>query len=182
MEILALLMSAALLSIERISYVLIWRYPDSFHACCQHSAIAAFGEPVAVLRKLFYFFKGLQLSVFIGWCIFFAQGGLPLPTGTPLAVTAGGLLILFGQVLNLGVFYRLGNVGVFYGNKLGYQVSWCEGFPFSLFKHPQYVGTLISIWGFFLVMRFPHGDWIALPAIETLYYSLGAYFERAEDA
>jgi len=27
-------------------------------------------------------------------------------------------------------------------------------------------------------MRFPHDDWYILPALETVYYVLGAYFER----
>jgi phosphatidyl-N-methylethanolamine N-methyltransferase len=67
---------------------------------------------------------------------------------------------------------------VFYGDKFGYEVCWCRKFPFSLLKHPQYVGALLSIWGFFLAMRFPHEDWYILPALETVYYSLGAYFER----
>ena len=43
--------------------------------------------------------------------------------------------------------------------------------------HPQYVGAVLTIWGFFLVMRFPHADWFLLPAVETVYYSVGAYFE-----
>jgi len=46
-----------------------------------------------------------------------------------------------------------------------------------LFKHPQYAGTLLSIWGFFLVVRFPHDDWYLLPILETGYYTLSAYFE-----
>ncbi|MGH8503770.1 MAG: methyltransferase [Gammaproteobacteria bacterium] len=174
-----ILACAALLSIERIAYFWVWRYPDSFHALCAYPPIAAFGTPIDVLQKLFYLFKAVQLSVFIGWCFYFGEGALPLPHGTLLSFVAGGLLIIFGQLLNFSVFYRLGTVGVFYGNKLGYQVSWREGFPFSLCKHPQYVGALISIWGFFLLMRFPHGDWIVLPVIETLYYALGAHFERS---
>ena len=43
---------------------------------------------------------------------------------------------------------------------------------------PQYVGTVLSIWGFFLVMRFPHDDWLVLPVLETIYYTLGARLER----
>jgi methylene-fatty-acyl-phospholipid synthase len=172
-----LLLSAVFLSIERISYVLIWHYPDTFRSVCRRAEIAAFGEPVDVLQRLFYVFKAIQLSVFIGWCIIFADGALPLPTGGLLATLAGGLLILIGQTLNLSVFYRLGKHGVFYGNKLGYDIPWCKGFPFSICKHPQYFGTLISIWGFFLIMRFPNSDWIILPAIQTFYYALGAYFE-----
>jgi hypothetical protein len=30
----------------------------------------------------------------------------------------------------------------------------------------------------FLIMRFPHADWYLLPAIETVYYVLGAYCEQ----
>jgi methylene-fatty-acyl-phospholipid synthase len=87
-------------------------------------------------------------------------------------------LIVLGQVLNLSVFFRLGKLGVFYGNRFGYPVLWCRRFPFSWFKHPQYTGALLSIWGFFLVMRFPHDDWYLLPALETVYYVVGAHFER----
>ncbi len=82
-----------------------------------------------------------------------------------------------GQILNLSVFYRLGVVGVFFGDRLGHEVPWCRAFPFSWISHPQYVGALLTIWGFFLVMRFPHADWFFLPAVETVYYSVGAYFE-----
>ena len=89
----------------------------------------------------------------------------------------GGALIVVGQLLNCAVFYRLGTVGVFYGNKLGYDIPWSQAFPFSWLKHPQYVGTVCSIWGFFLIMRFPHHDWYMLPALETVYYVLGACFE-----
>jgi hypothetical protein len=78
----------------------------------------------------------------------------------------------------VSVFCRLGKVGVFYGNKLGYEISRCHAFPFSVLAHPQYVGTLLSIWGFFLVMRFPHDDWYLLPTVETVYYVLGIYYEQ----
>ncbi len=71
-----------------------------------------------------------------------------------------------------------GQVGVFYGNKFGYPTRWVRKFPFSCLRHPQYIGALLSIWGFFLVMRFPQDDWYLLPALETLYYVLGAYWEQ----
>ena len=87
-------------------------------------------------------------------------------------------MIVVGQSLNFSVFYRLGTIGVFYGNRFGYEIPWCREFPFSLLQHPQYIGTLLSIWGFFLAMRFPHDDWYLLPTLETGYYVLGAYFEQ----
>jgi phosphatidyl-N-methylethanolamine N-methyltransferase len=136
------------------------------------------GEPVDVLRFLFYGFKILQFTVFVGWCYFHGDGSLSSCGGSPWSLGLGLVFIVGGQTLNLSVFYRLGKVGVFYGDRFGYQVPWCRGFPFSLFKHPQYAGTLLSIWGFFLVMRFPHDDWYLLPLLETGYYTLSAHFER----
>lgn len=104
------------------------------------------------------------------------------PDGKAWSVALGLGLVLLGQLLNGGVFYRLGEIGVFYGNKFGYQVPWCREFPFSVFRHPQYAGALLSIWGFFLIMRFPHRDWYWLPVVETLYYAIGARLEQNQPA
>jgi hypothetical protein len=173
----ALPVAAVLLSLERLCYAYVWHAPDRFRAFCQRPAVARLGEPVDVLRTLFYGFKALQLAVFLGWCYLHGQGSLA-PSGLhPLPLGIGGALLVAGQVLNVGVCYRLGKAGVFYGNKFGYDIPWCRAFPFSWFKHPQYVGVVCSIWGFFLVMRFPHDDWYVLPLVETVYYTLGAAFE-----
>jgi len=93
------------------------------------------------------------------------------------ALVIGGVLIVAGQLLNGSVFYRLGSAGVFYGNILGHEVPWCRDFPFSVLSHPQYIGTVLSIWGFFLAARFPNDDWSLLPALETVYYIVGARLE-----
>jgi methylene-fatty-acyl-phospholipid synthase len=140
--------------------------------------VAYFGEPVAVLQKLLYFLKCVQLAVFFAWCGVYGQGSPAPLSGSMFSLAVGGALIIVGQILNFSVFYRLGTVGVFYGNRFGYEIPWCREFPFSLLQHPQYVGTLLSIWGFFLIMCFPHGDWYVLPMLETAYYVLGAYFEQ----
>jgi len=172
-----LLLAAALLSLERLCYIYISRAPERFRRFCTRPAVASFGDPVDVVRKLFYGFKGIQCAVFFGWCYLH---GLESPSPVdkdllPLAI--GGTLIVAGQILNCGVFLRLGKVGVLYGNKLGCDIPWSRAFPFSWFKHPQYVGTVWSIWGFFLIMRFPHSDWYMLPTLVTVYYTLGSYFE-----
>ena len=172
------LIAATLLSLERLCYVWAWRAPESFRAFCNHPLTASLGDPVSVLQKLFYLFKGIQFAVFIGWCCFHGQEAPSLLTEGGVALVAGGALIVLGQILNFSVFYRLGRIGVFYGNKFGYAVPWRRGFPFSLLKHPQYVGALVSIWGFFLALRFPHDDWFLLPALETAYYAIGAYLEQ----
>ena len=172
------LCAAVLLSLERLGYLWIWRAPEAFRNWCGSLKILHSRDPVDVLQLLFYGFKVLQGSVFLGWCFIYGNGTLLPLSGSVLSFSVGMGLIVFGQILNLGVFYRLGKVGVFYGNRFGHQVSWCRKFPFSWFQHPQYIGALLSIWGFFLVMRFPHDDWYLLPALETVYYALGAHFER----
>ena len=163
--------AALLLAIERVAYVWVWRYPTSFAELCRRFS-AQTPEPVIVLEKLFNCFKVLQIAVFLGWCYLHPNDLMWQ------ALATGASLIVVGQVLNFSVFYRLGSVGVFYGNRFGYEIPWCTEFPFSLLDHPQYVGALLSIWGIFIGLQFPRHDWYTIPALETVYYVLGAYLER----
>jgi len=174
----AFVAAALLLSLERLCYLWIWHAPDSFRSVCATLGVAPPSEPVQVLESLFYAFKILQMGVFVAWCFIHGEGSFWQPNPDPSAVWLGAALILLGQVLNASVFYRLGNLGVFYGNRFGHQVPWSRQFPFSLLEHPQYVGALLSIWGLFLMVRFPHDDWYIIPALETAYYALGARIER----
>ena len=113
-------------------------------------------------------FKSLQLLVFVGWCYIYGNGSVWPASSSLLPPLTGLLLIAIGQVFNLGVFVQLGNKGVFYGNRFGFEIPWNESFPFSVLKHPQYVGAVLSIWGFFIAMRFPRPDWYVLPCLETI--------------
>jgi methylene-fatty-acyl-phospholipid synthase len=170
------------LSFERVCYVWIARSPHAFRTWCARPSVAWLGEPVAVVGALFCAFKFVQLAVFAGWCYAHGHGSL-LPANCDVVVLAmGGALLVAGQVLNAAVFYRLGAVGVFFGARLGHEIPWCRAFPFSVFSHPQYVGAVLSIWGLFLVVRFPHDDWSLLPALETLYYSLSMVLEGRAQA
>lgn len=173
----ALVISALLLSLERITYYTVGNHPERWHALCQRPPLAALGPPVDVVHKLFYGFKVIQAGVFLGWCVLMTGSWLPQPTASPLVLGVGGALVGVGLVLNASVFARLGRVGVFYGGQLGYRVPWIEGFPFSVLKHPQYMGALALIWGFFIIMRYPHPDWFYLPLLETALYLWGAYYE-----
>ena len=170
--------AAVLLSVERIAYVLIWRDPSTFKRWSMHPSLASRGGPVELLMWLFVAFKVLQVAVFGGWHLMLGDGTI-WPHSRDLSVIATGVvLIAAGQAWNLSVFKRLGKVGVFYGNRLGHSVSWCRRFPFTWFEHPQYVGTVIAIWGFFIAMRFPAPDWILIPLLETIYYTAGARLEQ----
>ena len=169
-----------LLSVERLFYIIASRHPESLNPLAAVLGSRGFTvDRVGVLRWSFYAFKVLQTAVFLGWCEAFRPGVtwvLPAPPVLAAAVS----LIGIGQFLNLSVFYRLGTVGVFYGVHFGYAVPWTRAFPFSFawLKHPQYVGTVLSIWGLFLAARYPHPDWWALPLLESVYYGLGARLEK----
>lgn len=76
MSLWVFLVAAAALSIERICYIRVWRYPESFRALCSRSLAANFGAPVAILQKLFYCFKAIQLTVFFGWCYRYGNGSI----------------------------------------------------------------------------------------------------------
>lgn len=177
--LIAAVLAALLLALERVSYILIWHHPETFRRLCAHGLIPGQSDPVDALRTLFLGFKIIQLGAFLAWMLHFGGQFPPLPTAGPAQLWLGSALLAFGQILNISVFWRLGKRGVFYGNRLGHQVPWVEGFPFSLVPHPQYLGTLLSIWGLFLIMRHPHPDWIVLPLISTVYYLAAMRLESA---
>lgn len=177
-SIAGLVPAAAALALERIAYIAVWRNPDEFRELCRR---AGGGQPVDVLRRSFVAFKMIQAIVFVVW---FARHGRWLTDSPdswlspdPRAIALGLAAIGVGQILNFAVFVRLGQVGVFYGARFGFHVPWVTGFPFSLLSHPQYVGTVLTIWGLFAVVRFPHADWAVLPLLESFYYVLGALLE-----
>lgn len=178
MLLIALLTAAVLLAVERVAYYLVCTRPDAFRRLCAGSFLDRAGGMVNAVAIAFYLFKLIQLAVFVGWCAWFGGADWFVPTAGGFALAAGAALIAAGQTLNLSVFRRLGREGVFYGQQLGHPVAWQTGFPFSLLAHPQYVGAAMSVWGFFLIMRFPHPDWIALPLLQTVYYAAAARLER----
>jgi methylene-fatty-acyl-phospholipid synthase len=170
----ALVLAALLLSLERLFYLWVWNWPQPFAAWCGRRN----RTPIDVLETACGYFKLLQASVFVGWCVLHGAGPTWPGGGGTVAVLIGSTLVLVGQFLNYSVFRRLGRIGVFYGIRFGHHVRWSSEFPFSVLKHPQYVGALLTIWGVFLLIRFPHSDWYWLPTVETLLYSAGAYLER----
>lgn len=170
--------AAALLSLERVCYVWVWRRPDRFGWLCRSCGLSGALAGPAGLRWLFYGFKALQGLVFLAWCVRHGGGVLWPSPAPPWAIGIGVALIAGGQVLNASVFHRLGVDGVFYGCRFGREVAWCDAFPYSWFAHPQYVGAVLSIVGLFLVLRYPRPDWFVLPVLEAAYYGIGATFER----
>jgi len=177
MSVVALACAALMLAVERVTYIVIGRHPNLLLALCARWGAVRWSVPTVFVERLFYAFKLLQFGVFIGWC-YVHGGGFPLPArNDPFVVVLALALALAGQILVVATFYRLGRTGVFFGDQLGFAVRRCGEFPFSLLSHPQYVGTLLTIWGGFILVRFPHDDWYALPILETLYYLAGMWLE-----
>lgn len=166
--------AGALLGVERAVYVWIARAPASFRRWCARGLHGRLGEPVSAVQWLFLAFKILQVGVFVGWCA--GRDGTFLSLHAA-SLGVGAALLVIGQGLNVLVLYRLGRVGMFFGDRFGYDVPWCRAFPFSVLTHPQYVGAVLSIWGFFLVARFPERDWFLVPMLETALYVAGACLE-----
>ncbi len=57
--------------------------------------------------------------------------------------------------MNVAAIQAIGKVGIYYGFKLGHSVPWFTGFPFNLVPHPQYVGSVMTVWGTLLLMGTP---------------------------
>tara|TARA_B100000497_G_scaffold12826_1_gene14656 strand:- start:188 stop:520 length:333 start_codon:yes stop_codon:yes gene_type:complete len=75
------------------------------------------------------------------------------------------LLLTIGQTLNTAVYYKLGLIGVYYGDRLGYQLPYIITFPYNIgIKNPQYVGCVLTLCGLY-----------PLISINYLIYSSGLY-------
>lgn len=97
---------------------------------------------------------------------------LVLQSAHPLQILVAVGLFVFGQVLNAGIFKAIGHAGVYYGFKLGHVVPWVDGFPFTVVKHPQYVGSVASVWGAAVLVYglVPSADLVLLVFYWTLLY------------
>jgi methylene-fatty-acyl-phospholipid synthase len=167
--------SALLLSLERFWYLYAWRRPKAFTRMARRLRLGPDG--VTALERLFYVFKAIQLGVCAVWWFWFSEGDrLSFSESLP-ALLGGAALMIAGQLLNYFAMARLGRAGIFYGIRFGLEVPRCTRFPYNFIDHPQYVGAVLTIWGFFVLTRFPHVDWLVIPCIGTLYYALGARLE-----
>jgi methylene-fatty-acyl-phospholipid synthase len=169
------LLAAVLLSLERICYVFAWHRPEAFRRMGCRVGLGRDG--VTALERAFYAFKVVQVAVCAGWCLWYSRGEPLAMSSSDEAILLGGLLIVAGQTLNFLAAWRLGRIGMFYGVRFGHRVARCDKFPYSVLAHPQYFGTVTTIWGVFLALRFPHPDWVVLPFLESVYYLVASYLE-----
>ncbi len=122
----------------------IWNFPAKFAALCKKYTKLHPVEVFAVLEGVGKIWQGGAIALYLG------MGGLRAAGAAMAAAPAWcwaacAASVAAGQTLNFAMYATIGNAGVYYGFKLGRPVPWCDGFPFNLgFRHPQYVGGLLT--------------------------------------
>ena len=157
------LIAAVLLSIERMCYTWVHVYTPNFVTFCQTPLGKYFGKTdLDVVYFIFCINKWIQSFTFPVW--WFYTLGDAWPSTIYSAIIAVGrqatrfqwtcLLtsVVVGQGLNLAACAALGKPGIFYGHRLGLEVPWVTGFPFSVMPHAQYTGMCIFVtcWNAFM--------------------------------
>jgi len=166
---------AVLLSLERLMYGVVWKKPQTVSKAAQLVGMKQ-KEP----EMIFNFVRGfklVQMYVFGTW--YWTHYGTNLPSLSWTQFLIGVPLLLFGQILNFMVWYRIGIEGVCYGCKFGRDIPWCTQFPYSHFSHPQYLGAILTVWGMFVFSWNDCPDWYILPVMETMLYCSSMYIWEA---
>ncbi|KAK9824170.1 hypothetical protein WJX72_008252 [[Myrmecia] bisecta] len=167
------------ISLPHILYAFIWFFPKKWKGLFRR-------EPVLAFNLLAWLLKVVQFSAVVWWYVknaeVFSNGKVVIidPWRIPhWSWFAFGVLVAAGQALNLGIFHAIGSVGVYYGTKLGHKVPWHKGFPFNIVWHPQYVGSVLTIWGLTLLVweQAPKGTAV-ISAYWTAMYVVTALQEQ----
>mmetsp|Transcript_20579 Transcript_20579/g.69993 ORF Transcript_20579/g.69993 Transcript_20579/m.69993 type:complete len:178 (-) Transcript_20579:37-570(-) len=142
MEVTLLHVCLALAS-THVMYAFIWLRPASYIRLT--SGVC---KPVDFFMRSVFVLKFVQSTAVLGWYSGWDAGVLAEAAAArePWQLAAFAAGTAFGQVLNYSIYHAIGKEGVFYGCKLGYRVPWCTGFPFNVFRHPQYVGWVAQVW------------------------------------
>ena len=135
---------APVLALPHVLYALVWFWPDVWRRQPFDGVKALVACGVAG--------KALQFASCLLWIRAVCQDkSCSSSRGLEHMASWEGLgtavLVCGGQLLNLSTYRALGTVGVYYGHKLGRRVPWVTTFPFNVTSHPQYVGSVATIWG-----------------------------------
>lgn len=159
-----------LLSIERFIYGFLWQCPDKFTLISTYFNYSDQSEFIFALVYLCKLFNGF---IFLSW--YFEEFGFTIPPLTLPQALLAVTLFVFGQFMNIMVWYRIGRPGVCYADRFGKKLPWCTEFPYSVFSHPQYVGAISTFWGIFIPF-WTKETWYKLPLLETVLYICSAHF------
>ena len=155
--------TALMIAGSHLIYAFIWYYPKKFKAMSKKMPLKFLGKhPVAVFGQLVLMWKMVQQAALLAYltdCSWpdaksmllyaFKEGPMGMDTKWVIAF----VLLAVGQLLNLAIYKAIGKDGVYYGFKLGRPVPWSTAFPFNAkYRHPQYVGAMLSQLGVLLVL------------------------------
>lgn len=144
-------------------------------------------KPLDVVLSIFWINKCIQLGTFVLWYFYVIGFVSPFAAGFSwssrtrlqwVLLTQG---LLAGQGLNIAIYRAIGKSGVYYGYRLGEEVPWVTGFPFSVMSHPQYSGVCLSVIGinaFVATSTHLAAGWFNLTAVQILLY---VYMGLVED-
>jgi methylene-fatty-acyl-phospholipid synthase len=166
----------AIMSIPHIYYFWIWVNPSAF---TRTTRALNQKDPVAFLANSATLIKFLQFGMGIFWSM--NHGVIPNPMDNMKTLVLGGVFFLIGQILNIAVYQTLGRNGVYYGSRLGQPCPWVTGFPFNTVPHPQYVGSVLTLWGLTILFATDShisSGLITLQLIWTAYYFITGVYEQ----
>lgn len=132
------------LSVPHWLYAFIWTKPAQYKKLSNQFAPKM--HPVNSMALIAQFIKAFQILVLLVWYLTNASF-FPLENHPTFLLLVSVPLLIFGQFLNASIYKAIGVDGVYYGCRLGKDVPWCTSFPFTHFKHPQYVGSGCTIAG-----------------------------------
>jgi methylene-fatty-acyl-phospholipid synthase len=80
----------------------------------------------------------------------------------------------------LPLLQAIGHDGVYYGFKLGKTIPWVNGWPFDTVSHPQYVGSVMTVWALVALVwgQVPHAALAIMAGFWTLVYVVTAVQEQ----
>lgn len=124
----------------------------------------------------------LQFAVILLWFASLRPSGLCLDLSAISLPQWLAFLLLacYGQSLNVGIFQAIGHDGVYYGFKLGKTIPWVNGWPFDTVSHPQYVGSVMTVWALVALVwgQAPHAALAIMAGFWTLVYVVTAVQEQ----
>ena len=129
-------------SLSHILYFFVWDFTEQYIKISNYLQTT----PIFLLTFLSIFQKLLQYNLIIYYSIL---NNTIIPYVEDFNII-NLLLIITGQALNVSVYKKLGAKGVYYGNRLGYNLPYITTFPYNLgIKNPQYVGCILTLCGLY---------------------------------
>lgn len=163
------------IALPHFLYAFIWFQPKVWMKLFPKNPVDAFAT-AGLVGKI------LQFGTVLLWFSSIRSTGVCLDASaiSLLQFLACLVLVGYGQSLNVGIFQAIGHDGVYYGFKLGKKIPWVTGWPFDTVSHPQYVGSVLSIWGMLALVwgQAPAAPLLTLAAYWTCVYIVTAVQEQ----